>query len=119
MDPGIFRAYDIRGIVGEEFEPTDFYSIAQAYARVIRPATVAVGHGVRETSPMLWQQVVERLTDAGVNVLNIAVSPRTWSTSRSPTTAPTAVSSSRHPTIPATTMVQPPTVPSWRTVAPM
>lgn len=71
MTPEIFRAYDIRGLYGKDFTPYDFYTIAQAYARVIRPRTVVVGHDVRESSPALAQQVVEGLTDAGVDVFSI------------------------------------------------
>lgn len=71
MNPDIFRAYDIRGVVGQDFEIEEFYSVAQAYARVFQPGTVAVGHDVRRTSPAVWQQVAEGLTDAGVDVLNI------------------------------------------------
>ena len=71
MKPEIFRAYDIRGIYGKDFEPKAFYVIAQAYARVFRPKTVALGHDVRDSSPELWEQAVEGLMDAGVDVLNI------------------------------------------------
>ena len=31
MNLDIFRAYDIRGIFGVDFEPNDFYQIARAY----------------------------------------------------------------------------------------
>ena len=71
MNRAIFRAYDIRGIFGVDFEPKDFYRIARAFAARFQPKTVAVGHDVRESSPQLWQQVVEGLVDAGVNVLNL------------------------------------------------
>ena len=71
MNRDIFRAYDIRGIFGIDFEPMDFYKIARAYAAHFQPQTVAVGHDVRESSPHLWQQVAEGLIDAGVEVLNL------------------------------------------------
>ncbi len=71
MNRDIFRAYDIRGIFGVDFEPSDFYRIARAFAAHFLPKTVAVGHDVRESSPQLWQQVVDGLTDAGVDVLNL------------------------------------------------
>jgi phosphomannomutase len=71
VNPDIFRAYDIRGKFGADFSPEDFYFIAQAYAKVVQPKVVAVGHDVRETSGCLWQQIVSGLTDAGVDVLNI------------------------------------------------
>lgn len=71
MNRDIFRAYDIRGIYGVDFEPKDFYQIAQAYAKLFQPKTIAVGHDVRESSPRLWQQVADGLQDSGVNVLNL------------------------------------------------
>ena len=71
MNLDIFRAYDIRGVFGVDFEPKDFYQIACAYADCFRPEKVAVGHDVRESSPRLWQQVTQGLVDSGVEVLNL------------------------------------------------
>ena len=71
MNLDIFRAYDIRGIFGVDFEPKDFYRIARAYADCFQPKTVALGHDVRESSQQLWQQVADGLQDSGVNVLNL------------------------------------------------
>lgn len=71
MNLDSFRAYDIRGIFGVDFEPSDFYRIACAFANRFQPKTVAVGHDIRESSPLLWQQVVEGLVDSGVEILNL------------------------------------------------
>lgn len=71
MNRDIFGAYDIRGIFGVDFEPNDFYRIAHAFAVRFQPKTVAVGRDVRESSPQLWQQVVEGLQDSDVEVLNL------------------------------------------------
>lgn len=71
MNREIFRAYDIRGIFGVDFQLTDFYQIARAFASCFQPKIVALGHDVRESSPQLWQQVVEGLVDSGVEVLNL------------------------------------------------
>ena len=71
MNLDIFRAYDIRGIFGVDFEPKDFYRIACAYAETFRPKTVALGHDVRESSPQLWRQVANGLQDSGAEVLNL------------------------------------------------
>ena len=57
MNLDIFRAYDIRGIFGVDFDPKDFYQIACAYTACFQPETLALGHDVRENSPQLWQQV--------------------------------------------------------------
>ena len=71
MNFDIFRAYDIRGIYGVDFQPKDFYRIARAYADLFDPKTVALGYDVRESSPELWEQVANGLQDAGVDVLNL------------------------------------------------
>ena len=71
MNLDIFRAYDIRGVFGVDFEPNDFYRIAQAFAARFQPKTVAVGYDVRESSPQLWQQVIQGLQNSGVDVLSL------------------------------------------------
>ena len=71
MNCDIFRAYDIRGIFGVDFEAIDFYKIAHAFVDRFQPKTVALGHDVRESSPLLFQYVAEGLIDAGVKVLNL------------------------------------------------
>ena len=71
MNLDIFRAYDIRGVFGVDFEPKDFYRIAGAYADCFQPKIVAVGHDVRASSPELWQQVVLGFQDSGVDVLDL------------------------------------------------
>lgn len=71
MNLDIFRAYDIRGIFGVDFEPKDFYRIACAYTDCFHPKTVAVGYDVRESSPQLWQQVAAGFQDSGVNILDL------------------------------------------------
>ena len=71
MNLDIFRAYDIRGVFGVDFEPRDFYQIACAYTECFQPKTVAVGHDVRDSSPELWRQVASGFQDAGVDVLDL------------------------------------------------
>ncbi len=71
MNLDIFRAYDIRGIFGVDFEPSDFYQIACAYADCFQPKTVALGYDVRESSPQLWQQVAAGFQNSGVEVLTL------------------------------------------------
>ena len=71
MNRDIFRAYDIRGIFGVDFEPADFYEIARAFADRFQPKIVALGHDVRRSSPQLFQHVADGLIDSGVKVLNL------------------------------------------------
>ncbi len=70
----IFKAYDIRGIYGVDFDEDDFYQIAQAYVRMVNPGgRVAVGMDARLSSPCLKQAIIDGLTDAGVDVLDIGL----------------------------------------------
>lgn len=71
MNHDIFRAYDIRGIFGIDFQLSDFYQIARAFASCFQPKIIALGHDVRESSPRLWRQVAQGLVDSGVEVLNL------------------------------------------------
>lgn len=74
INPTIFKAYDIRGVYGQDFDETNFYDIAQAYAKLVRPkGRVAVGMDVRLSSPPLKQAVSNGLRDAGVDVLDIGL----------------------------------------------
>ena len=71
MNLNIFRAYDVRGVFGVDFEPRDFYQIVCAYTECFQPKTVAVGYDVRESSPELWRQVASGFQDSGVDVLDL------------------------------------------------
>ena len=50
---------------------TTFTELPALLRIAFRPKTVAVGYDVRESSPQLWQKVVEGLIDSGVDVLNL------------------------------------------------
>ncbi|MER2493213.1 phosphomannomutase CpsG [Catenovulum sediminis] len=69
-----FKAYDIRGKLGEQLNEDIAYRIGRAYGEILKPKTVAVGGDVRETSETLKLAVAEGLTDAGVEVLDIGMS---------------------------------------------
>ena len=48
-----FKAYDIRGRIPDELNEDLAYRIGRAYAALLHPRQVAVGHDVRMTSPVL------------------------------------------------------------------
>lgn len=74
VNPKIFKAYDIRGIYGVDFNEDTFYQIAQGYIKQAKPrGTVAVGMDARLSSPTLKQAVIKGLTDAGVSVMDIGL----------------------------------------------
>jgi phosphomannomutase len=76
--PGIFKAYDIRGLYGAEMDETTAYAIGRAFARVLgrlrekEPAglRVGVGRDMRLTAPAMAARVIDGLIDEGVAVLD-------------------------------------------------
>jgi len=75
---GIFREYDIRGIVGQELTESIAEQMARAFATVARERgakTVSVGRDGRLSSPSLRDSLVRGLTAAGLHVLDIGVCP--------------------------------------------
>ncbi|TEA26538.1 phosphomannomutase/phosphoglucomutase [Candidatus Schmidhempelia bombi] len=69
-----FKAYDIRGKLGEELNEDIAYRIGRAYAQYFRPHQVAIGSDVRLTSESLKKAVTQGLLDCGVNVIDIGLS---------------------------------------------
>lgn len=69
-----FKAYDIRGRLGEELNEDIALRIGRAYGELLKPKTVVLGGDVRLTSESLKQALATGLQDAGVDVLDIGVS---------------------------------------------
>ena len=69
-----FKAYDVRGQLGEEINEDIAYRIGRAYGQVLNAKKVAVGGDVRLTSESLKNAVAHGLMDAGVDVLDIGLS---------------------------------------------
>ncbi len=73
---GIFREYDIRGIVETDLTPEVVEKIGRAYATLARERgvkKVAVGRDGRLTSPDLRSQLIAGLTGAGVDVVDLGL----------------------------------------------
>jgi phosphomannomutase len=68
-----FKAYDVRGRIPEELNPESAYAIGRAYAEWLKPKRVAVGRDIRLSSAELAEALIEGLTDAGVDVLDIGL----------------------------------------------
>ena len=68
-----FKAYDIRGRLGEELNEDIAYRIGRAYARHLNAGCVVVGGDVRPTSAPLKQALANGLMDAGADVIDIGV----------------------------------------------
>jgi len=68
-----FKAYDIRGRLGEELNEDIAYRIGRAYGEFAQPETVVVGGDVRLTSDSLKLALARGLQDAGTDVLDIGL----------------------------------------------
>lgn len=68
-----FKAYDIRGKLGEEINEDIAYRIGRAFAQHLSPKKVVVGGDVRLTSETLTKAIAEGLTDAGCDVIDLGL----------------------------------------------
>jgi phosphomannomutase len=71
MDPGIFRAYDIRGVYPAELDAEAAMAIGRAVARLLGSGTVVLGRDMRESGLVLREAVVAGLLAEGADVLDI------------------------------------------------
>ncbi|ATF91947.1 phosphomannomutase CpsG [Cedecea neteri] len=69
-----FKAYDIRGRLGDELNEDIAWRIGRAYGEYLKPKTIVLGGDVRLTSESLKQALARGLQDAGVDVLDIGLS---------------------------------------------
>jgi len=68
-----FKAYDLRGRIPDEINETLAYDVGRAFAGLVRPKRVAVGHDIRLSSPQLAAALKRGLTDSGSDVLDIGL----------------------------------------------
>ena len=66
-----FKAYDVRGKLGDELNEEIAYRIGRAYAQVLNAKKVVVGGDVRLTSESLKLSLAQGLMDSGVDVIDI------------------------------------------------
>ena len=68
-----FKAYDVRGKLGEEFNEDIAYRVGRAIAKSQQAKAVVVGFDARATSPDLAQAVAKGICDTGADVLDIGL----------------------------------------------
>ncbi|MTI64696.1 phosphomannomutase CpsG [Methylophaga sp.] len=68
-----FKAYDIRGQLGEELNRDVAYRIGYAYAKHLNAKNVAVGGDIRHSSETLKKALAQGLMDAGADVIDIGM----------------------------------------------
>lgn len=81
MNPNIFKAYDIRGIYGQDFDDALAYQLGLAYVNLRQhdqdtgsgQLNIVVGYDMRLSSGSLKNALIEGLLDAGANVIDIGL----------------------------------------------
>jgi len=78
VSPYIFREYDIRGKVGEDFTEEVVREVGRAYGSIVKRKggkKVVCGRDGRLSSPSLQAALIEGITSAGIDVVNIGLTP--------------------------------------------
>src|SRR5439155_23370980 len=81
MDPAIFKAYDVRGVYGEQLGPDDAYRIGRAFARVLsdeegRPVDelrIGLGRDMRLTAEEMAGRYADGIRDEGADVVDVGM----------------------------------------------
>ncbi len=68
-----FKAYDIRGRLGDQLNDDIAYRIGRAYGQLLKPRRVVIGADIRLTSESLKQATARGLMDAGVDVIDLGM----------------------------------------------
>jgi phosphomannomutase len=73
LHPGVFKAYDVRGLYPSELDEDGAYRIGRAYVEHFEPRTVAIGRDVRVSSPSMAAAAIEGAADGGADVLDLGL----------------------------------------------
>ncbi len=74
----VFRAYDIRGLVGQDFDPHWVYTLGRACGTYFLQqgcTSAVVGRDCRRSSPQYQQNIVQGLTSCGLDVIFLPMGP--------------------------------------------
>lgn len=78
IKPGIFREYDIRGVVGVDFDAAFAHALGRAYATKLLSAGISkasIGRDCRVTSPDLALALKQGMLACGLDVVDIGMCP--------------------------------------------
>ncbi len=73
LDPGAFKAYDVRGVYPSQLDEEGAYAVARAYVEQFGTRRIAVGRDMRLSSPAIAEAVLRGAADAGAEVLDLGL----------------------------------------------
>lgn len=69
----IFKAYDIRGVYGDDLTDEIAYGIGQGFANYTKTSPIMVGYDSRLSSPSLKESLINGILDQGMDVIDIGL----------------------------------------------
>lgn len=72
----VIKAYDVRGVVGQDIDEAFVRDVGAAFADLLRgegETTVAIGHDMRPSSPALADSFAEGVTSQGLDVVQLGL----------------------------------------------
>ncbi len=73
VNPGIFKAYDIRGIYPTDLDESAAYAIGSAFVTFLKAGEVLVGRDMRLSGPQIFDAVTRGIMDQGADVVDIGM----------------------------------------------
>lgn len=70
----VFKAYDIRGVWGTDFNEDTVYKVGFFLPQLLKTDHVVVGRDVRVSSPIIHDCLVKGITDSGADVWDLGLS---------------------------------------------
>jgi len=70
---GIFKAYDIRGVVGRDLDEDLAFKIGRAFASFLNCRRVVVGQDMRSSSEAMYRALTRGLTIQGADVIRLGI----------------------------------------------
>jgi phosphomannomutase len=73
INPGIFKAYDIRGIYPEEINKEVVYNIGRALVEYLNSKKIVIGRDIRNSSDELSEALIKGIAEGGADVIDIGI----------------------------------------------
>lgn len=73
VDPGIFKAYDIRGVYPDQLNEDVGFALGRAFATFLKADKVIVGRDMRLSGPQMFDSITRGLMEQGTDVLNVGM----------------------------------------------
>ncbi len=73
LDPGAFKAYDIRALYPSQLDEEGAYAVGRAFAEQFEPRRVAIGRDMRLSSPSMAEAAASGVADGGADVADLGM----------------------------------------------